>query len=130
MARLVDPVTESIEDSMVLYRVLDTFPVGLFISEVKDNTVQLWDVVTGTAVQPVLSGHSDIVLAIVFSPNSQLVASGSADNTIRLRDVKTGECMSNLLLNKCRTNCSLTHRHRAWVQIKKVLNLMFRLRIL
>jgi WD40 repeat protein len=99
-ARVVDPVTEFIEDSLVPYRIWETLPDGrLLISDLKDNTVRLWDVATGglatgTAAQPVLRGHLEFVSAVVFSPDGRLVASGSSgDKTVRLWDVKTGECV-------------------------------------
>jgi WD40 repeat protein/serine/threonine protein kinase len=38
-----------------------------------------------------LAGHASPVRSVMFSPNGQLVASGSEDNAIRLWDVATGE---------------------------------------
>ena len=38
-----------------------------------------------------LTGHDGPVRSVAFSPNGQLVASGSDDNAIRLWDVATGE---------------------------------------
>ncbi|CAD8116883.1 unnamed protein product [Paramecium primaurelia] len=38
-----------------------------------------------------VSGHSRTVLSVCFSPNGNTLASGSADQSIRLWDVKTGQ---------------------------------------
>jgi WD40 repeat protein len=44
----------------------------------------------------VLQGHTEVVFAISFSPDGQTLASGSHDETIKLWDVKTGECLKTL----------------------------------
>ena len=43
-----------------------------------------------------LQGHSDSVRAIGFNPDGTIIASGSADETIKVWDVKTGECLKTL----------------------------------
>jgi DNA-binding helix-hairpin-helix protein with protein kinase domain len=40
--------------------------------------------------QLTLTGHKDIVTSVAFSPNSQTIASGSNDSTIKIWDTKTG----------------------------------------
>ena len=55
-----------------------------------DNTIRLWDPVTGEQEQP-LAGNTNPVFSVVFSPDGRTLASGSLDNTIRLWDPVTGE---------------------------------------
>ena len=43
-----------------------------------------------------LEGHTNPVLSVVFSYDEQLLASGSHDNTIRIRDTKTGALLQTL----------------------------------
>ncbi|KXX78527.1 Vegetative incompatibility protein HET-E-1 [Madurella mycetomatis] len=43
-----------------------------------------------------LEGHSDWVRSVAFSPDSRLIASGSADKTIKIWDTATGRCTQTL----------------------------------
>ena len=43
-----------------------------------------------------LQGHSCIVNSVSFSPDGTKVASGSNDNTVKLWDVTSGECLQTL----------------------------------
>ncbi|HOY39295.1 MAG TPA: hypothetical protein PLK75_08345 [Bacteroidales bacterium] len=46
--------------------------------------------------ETVLSGHTDIVNTICYSPDGKLLASGSNDKTIRIWDVNSGKCIKTL----------------------------------
>ena len=48
-----------------------------------DPTIKLWDVATGS-LKTTLEGHISAVMSVVFSPDGNTLASGSADNTIKL----------------------------------------------
>ena len=48
-----------------------------------DNTVKLWDVMSGECLQT-LEGHSHRVNSVSFSPDGTKVATGSFDNTIKI----------------------------------------------
>lgn len=56
--------------------------------------IELWDI-SGTCIQT-LSGHRDLVRAISFSSNGQLLASGGRDRTIRLWN-ESGTCLQVIL---------------------------------
>ncbi|KAF7595224.1 hypothetical protein BBP40_006970 [Aspergillus hancockii] len=55
----------------------------------------LWDAKTGQQLRT-LEGHSSPVQSVAFSLDGQMVASGSADETIKLWDAKTGQQLRTL----------------------------------
>jgi len=57
-----------------------------------DETVKIWDVVTGIYTQT-LKGYSYLVNLVTFLPNLKLVASGSRDKTVKIWDIVTGVYM-------------------------------------
>src|SRR5262249_60252474 len=60
-----------------------------------DHTIKLWDLSTGQNTRT-LTGHTDAVTSVAFSPDSQLIASGGADNA-RLWNATTGANTQQLL---------------------------------
>ncbi|WP_315784698.1 NB-ARC domain-containing protein [Fischerella sp. JS2] len=56
-----------------------------------DQTIKLWDWQTGKCLRT-LTGHTNWVFSIAYSPDGLTLASASHDQTVRIWDVKTGEC--------------------------------------
>jgi hypothetical protein len=69
--------------------------------------VRLWDARTG-GPRGTLEGHTDYISTVVFSPDGQLVASGSDDHTVRLWDIKKGE---TIRIIEYGWNCELSFSH-------------------
>ena len=59
----------------------------------------LWDANTGE-LKRTLTGHTNAVRSITFSPDGQVLASGSFDETIRLWDANIGEPLKTLTGHK------------------------------
>lgn len=70
----------------------------LLASATKSGPVRIWNLHDTTAEQPshILHGHTNVVTLVAFSPDSQYVASSSADHTARIWDVNTGESVKIL----------------------------------
>ena len=65
-----------------------------FVSAGKGNLIKLWRA-DGKRIKT-LAGHGDQVYRAIFSHSSQLIASASADNTVRVWDAQTGEALRTL----------------------------------
>jgi WD40 repeat protein len=55
----------------------------------------LWDVNTGNCIKT-LTGHTNWVWSVAFSPDGKTLVSGSCDQTVRLWDICTGRCIRSL----------------------------------
>jgi translation initiation factor 3 subunit I len=64
----------------------------LLFSVSKDKIVCAWWSANGERLGT-YNGHQGAVWTVDVSPNTTLLATGSADNTVRLWNVKTGECV-------------------------------------
>lgn len=69
---------------------------GRMCSGAGDSTARIWDCNTNTPFKT-LSGHTDWVLCVAYSPCGTMIATGSMDNTIRLWNAASGEPLGGLL---------------------------------
>ena len=67
----------------------------------------LWDISSGECCHQLL-GHKKSVTTVAFSPDGEIIASGSVDETIKLWDVKTGECLATLEIPRPFTKGKIT----------------------
>jgi len=63
---------------------------GSPLPENHEETIKLWEVSTGREVRT-LTGHSEVVNSVVFSPDGRYALSGGTDEVIRLWEVSTGK---------------------------------------
>ncbi len=80
------------------------------VSGGRDTTLKVWNLHTvsnytsispmsraiGDGLRCTLTGHSESINTVAISPDGQLLVSGSEDNTIKLWDLETEECLATL----------------------------------
>ncbi|EED14452.1 NACHT and WD40 domain protein [Talaromyces stipitatus ATCC 10500] len=85
---------------------LQLYCAGLFIEELPGWINRLPKVEeTWSALQQTFEGHSHWVQSVAFSPDGRLLASGSADRTVKIWDTSTGALQQTL------------ESHSDWVQL-------------
>ena len=72
----------------------------------KGGILYLWDLKHNEKPRS-LTGHTEHVWSVAFSPDGKQLASGSSDNTAQLWDVETGEKIATLPLDKPRPTMAL-----------------------
>jgi WD40 repeat protein len=73
-----------------------------------DTTVRIWDADTHQQIGAPLTGHTNLVFSVAFSPDGRRIASGSDDNTVRLWPGPAA--WPDLLCDKLTANMS----HKQW----------------
>ncbi|AFZ28390.1 WD40 repeat-containing protein (plasmid) [Cylindrospermum stagnale PCC 7417] len=78
-------------------------PDGKLLATSIDNEIYLWEVAN---IKQIITcnGHKAWVQSLAFSPDGEILASGSNDQTVRLWDANTGQCLKTL------------QGHTSWVQ--------------
>lgn len=67
---------------------------GTSIFGTAKNEVKIWNTTTGSVITT-LTGHTNLVGAVAFSPNGQQLASASSDGTVRVWNVATGQQLTS-----------------------------------
>jgi WD40 repeat protein len=85
----IGAILQTFETSETVYDVAVS-PNSRYVAFGVNEDVQLLDVASFQIVRT-LEGHTEFITAVDFSPDSMRLLSASADNTIRLWDVETGQ---------------------------------------
>ena len=65
-------------------------PDGENFASVNDQTIQIWETVTGNLVQTIPTGQA-VITDLVWNPNGETLASSGMDKTVKVWDTTTGE---------------------------------------
>ncbi|KAJ7729215.1 P-loop containing nucleoside triphosphate hydrolase protein [Mycena olivaceomarginata] len=81
----------------------------------EDNTIRVWDAMTGQQVGDALEWHTDIVCSVAFSPDGARIASGSVDKTIRVWNAATEQQVVKLRDGWFRLAKDQGNSHILWI---------------
>ncbi len=70
-------------------------PDGKLIATGNGKSVKLWDATNGQELKT-LSGHTDLIWSVAFSPDSKQLASGSHDKSVKVWDIAKGDEIKTL----------------------------------
>ena len=87
-----------------IYAIASSTKHQLIASGHEDQTIKLWKLNRQSLTEDTsphypfqtLRGHTGRVLSVAFSPDEQILASGSPDHTVRLWNHHTGDCLRTL----------------------------------
>lgn len=82
--------------------------IHLFVAWLCSSVFQLWDVDKGVAHSH-FHGHTQAVASCTFSPDMRLVATGSADKTVKLFDLHNQTCLQTFYQNTGEVTCVKFH---------------------
>lgn len=90
---------QGFDDEVLGVAFLDEAQILVSDSSLSSNVVKVWNL-NNSEYLKTLNGHTDGVWSVTFSLDGQTLASTSRDETIRLWDVKTGNCIKVLRIEK------------------------------
>jgi WD40 repeat protein len=81
-------------------------PDGISAAVAIDNTVEVWDAATEQKLYT-LRGHTDSVFAVVWSPDSRMLTTGSLDGTVKVWAATDGNLQHNLTDHQAPVTCHI-----------------------
>ncbi len=96
-------ITSLIGHANVVTSVAFSPDAKLIVSGSFDNTLKLWDAVSGSCIRSFV-GHTGRITSVAFSPETNLILSGSDDCNLKLWDAVSGVCIRSFAGHDNRVN--------------------------